>query len=156
VLALSTALAASIVASVARRSSDVWDDAMRVSSNADGLRRQATHLVTANAAAYSDAIDAIGRAAEAGGGHSESFDKTLETAANSPLRIGAIAAEVSVLAADCTANAVEDARADAKAARLLAESCAAAAAILVTANQVVPEDHPSAVQAREQAERAKS
>lgn len=154
VIALTTALAASIVTSVARRSTAEWDDAQRVLANADGLRRQATHLVTANAAAFSDAIDAIGSAAGSEQPGPE-FDKTLHTAASSPMRIGAIAAAVAELADACAINGLQFARADAIVAHQLAEACAAAAASLVDTNQVITEDHPTSAQAHDHADRAK-
>jgi formiminotetrahydrofolate cyclodeaminase len=87
--------------------------------------------MTANEAAYGEALSAIADPAAL------DLDQKLDTAAKSPLRIGAIAADVAKLGRACAEHGVADAKADAESATLLAEACAGSSALLVGTNRNV-------------------
>jgi formiminotetrahydrofolate cyclodeaminase len=129
-----TAMAAGLIASAARRSSD-WDEARGVSAQAQALRSRVEKLAEANEEAYLEALALIEGAAE-DGGRDEAIGKALDTAAELPLSIAECAYDVALLGAEAAQHAVPGGAEDAAAAALLAEAAARAAAGLVAANLV--------------------
>jgi methenyltetrahydrofolate cyclohydrolase len=129
-----TAMAAGLIASAARRSTD-WEEGRGVSAQAQALRARVEKLAEANEEAYLEALALIDGAAE-GGGRDEAIGKALDTAAELPLSIAECAYDVALLGCEAAEHAVRVGAADACAAVLLAEAAARAAAGLVAANLV--------------------
>ena len=140
--ASATALAAALVELVARASYEGWDEAPATATQAQALRVRALELADAESAAFADALAALRPAPD---GPRPELRPALELAANVPLRIAKAAAEVASLAKEAATRGVDDRRADAAAAALLAEGAARAAAHLVEVNLAVqPGDTRSA------------
>jgi formiminotetrahydrofolate cyclodeaminase len=130
------AMAAGLVAMIARLSSEHWPEARTISAQAQTLRRRVTPLAALNAESYSAAIAAL-RGGEDGSGESgrdEAIANALQQAAHVPLQIGEVACDVAVLAAAVAERGEPGLRADAVVAALLAQACARAAATLVEVN----------------------
>ena len=134
-----TAMAAGLIASAARRSTD-WEDARGVAAQAQALRSRVEKLAEANEEAYLEALALIEGADELGG-RDAAIGKALDTAAELPLSIAECAYDVALLGAEAAEHAAPGGAEDAAAAALLAEAAARAAAGLVAANLVsVPGD----------------
>ncbi len=131
-----TAMAAGLIASAARRSTD-WGEARGISAQAQALRSRVEKLAEANEVAYLDAIALLEDVAEGGGeGRDAAIGKALDTAAELPLAIAEAAFDVATLGAEAAQHAAPRGAEDAAAASQLAEAAARAAAGLVAANLV--------------------
>lgn len=128
------AMAAGLIASAARRSTD-WEDGKGVSAQAQALRSRVERLAEANEEAYLEAIALIGDATE-DGSRDAAIGKALDTAAEVPLAIAECAYDVALLGAEAAQHAVRGGAEDACAAALLAEAAARAVAGLVAVNLV--------------------
>ena len=153
--AFTVALAAGLVAMVARSSRDAWKDAGGVGAQASSLLERITPLVGADAEAWEDALAQLRTASErADAQRDDVLEQKLESAAAVPIRIaeaGADAALLAELAADRGDGAY---RADAAVAALLAAAAARAASHLVEVNLGVREGDPRLARVRSSAETA--
>lgn len=133
--ALVTAIAAGLLAKVARGSGDTWPDAAGIAAQAECLRDRATPLADADAAQYEAALRAR---EETGGEEGERRDFALgqafAKAAEPPLQIARAASDVAQLALAVAESGNPALRADAVTAALLAAAAAMAAAELVAVN----------------------
>ncbi len=129
-----TAMAAALIASAARRSTE-WAEGRGVSAQAQALRSRVEKLAEANEQAYLDAI-ALLEVVGDGTGRDAAIGKALDTAAELPLAIAEAAYDVATLGAEAAEHAVARGAEDAAAASQLAEAAAHAAASLVAANLV--------------------
>ena len=138
--ALVTAIAAGLLAKVARGSRETWAEAAGVAAQAESLRDRATPLAEADAKEYEAALRAR---AETGGEQGERRDFTLgrayAKAAEPPLQIVRTAGDVAQLAIAVAESGDPALRADAVTAALLAAAAASAA---------VNTTHPAVVMAR--------
>lgn len=129
------AMAAGLVAGVARLSGESWDGAGAALAQAERLRSRVAPLAGLNVEAYEAAMAEL---AARDGGESEERDARIEAAltraAEVPLTIAEAAADVAELAALVGENGVVAQRADAAAAAILAEAAARAAERLVAVN----------------------
>jgi formiminotetrahydrofolate cyclodeaminase len=128
VAALVATIAAELVATVARRSSETWPEAAGAAAQAEALRRRAAPLCEADARAYLKATEQIGA------GDDFELGRAMARAAEVPLAIAAVAADVAALAKEAAERGDLSVRADAVGAALLAEAAARAAAHLVEIN----------------------
>jgi formiminotetrahydrofolate cyclodeaminase len=130
VAALTLAQAAALVTMVSRRSRGSWSGAAGAGAQARALRRRAIDLVESDAEAWADALAAL-----------ESPDRALEEklgrAAEVPLQIGDLAADVASLAALVAERCEGTYRGDAATAALLAHASARAAEKLVAINLAI-------------------
>ncbi len=134
-----TAMAAGLIASAARRSTD-WEEARGVSAQAQALRSRVEKLAEANEEAYLEALALIENAEEHGT-RDAAIGKALDTAAEVPLSIAECAYDVALLGAEAAQHANRGGAEDAAAAAILAEAAARAAAGLIAANLVsIPGD----------------
>jgi formiminotetrahydrofolate cyclodeaminase len=158
VSAIAIAMAAGLVAMVARRSLEVWPEAKGAVAQADALRARITPLAELNAAAYTEAVETLrDRAASvAPDRRDEAIAAALDRAAGVPLQIGEAGADVGALAALLVERGEGSLRADAAAAALLAQAGASAAAILVEVNLGTTSTDERVAQARAAAEAAKA
>ncbi len=148
--ALTVAVSASLVAMVARASSDSWEEAGGVAAQALAILEHAAPLARSDAEAWQDAVSAL---RGVGGSDAErrnfALAQKLERAAAVPLEIAELAADAAALAA-LTAERGDGAhRADAASAAALAAGAARAASHLVEINLGVPEDDPRLRRARD-------
>jgi formiminotetrahydrofolate cyclodeaminase len=136
--ALVAAIAASVVREAARRSGVVG-----AAAQAERLRNRALPLADANSRAYLEASERLA-------GRNDDFElgRALERAADVPLRIAAVAADVGVLATHVAEQADPAVRADAVGAAFLAEAAARSAAHLVEINLGTGADDPRVLSAR--------
>lgn len=128
------AMAAGLIASAARRSTD-WEDGKGVAAQAQALRSRVERLAEANEEAYLDALALI-EGARVDGGRDAAIGKALDTAAELPLAIAECAFDVALLGAEAAEHAVRGGAEDACAAAALAEAAARAAAGLVAVNLI--------------------
>ena len=135
VAAIVVALSASLLAMTARLSRETWPEAGGAIAQAQLLRLRSGPLAAADAQAFRDAIRALG-----GEPRTETGSRPLELgtalarAAEIPLQITEIAADVAALAVLVAERASADVRPDAAAAAALAHAGARAAAHLVEVN----------------------
>jgi formiminotetrahydrofolate cyclodeaminase len=158
VAAMAVAMAAGLVAMVARRSLEAWPEASGAVAQAESLRKRITPLAELNATAYAEAVATLrDRAASAAPDRrDETIAAALDRAAGVPLQIGEAAADVGSLAALLVERGDGSLRADAAAAALLAQAGAGAAAILVEVNLGTTSTDERVTQARAAAEAAKA
>jgi formiminotetrahydrofolate cyclodeaminase len=158
VAAIAVAMAAGLVAMVARRSLEVWPEASGAVAQAESLRTRITPLAELNASAYAEAVAVLrDRAASvAPDRRDETIAAALDRAAGVPLQIGEAAADVGALAALLVERGEGSLRADAAAAALLAQAGARAAATLVEVNLGTTSTDERVSQARSAAEAAKA
>jgi methenyltetrahydrofolate cyclohydrolase len=149
--AVVTTMAAALVADAARRSQECWDGAAGAAAQAERLRHRAAPLAAQDAAAYRDASE---RLIERTGDFE--LGRALERAAEVPLEIARVAADVTVLARDVAEQGEPAARADAVGAGFLAEAAAKVAAHLVEINLGATMDDERVVSARSFAAAASS
>jgi formiminotetrahydrofolate cyclodeaminase len=128
------AMAAGLIASAARRSTD-WEDAKGVAAQAQALRSRVERLAEANQDAYLHALELIEDARE-DGGRDDLIGEALDTAAELPLAIAECAYDVALLGAEAAEHAARGGAEDACAAASLAEAAARAAAGLVAVNLI--------------------
>jgi formiminotetrahydrofolate cyclodeaminase len=153
--ALVTAIAAGLLAKVARSSGDSWPDAAGVAAQAECLRDRATPLAEAAAKQYEAALRAR---EETGGEPGERRDFALgqayAKAAEPPLQIVRAASDVAQLAIAVAENGEPALRADAVVAALLAAAAAKAGAELVAVNLTASASDPRVLEAAKLAEDA--
>lgn len=153
--ALVTAIAAGLLAKVARGSGDTWPEAAGIAAQAECLRDRATPLAQADAEQYEAALRAR---AEAGDGQGERRDFALgqayAKAAEPPLQIVRAASDVAQLAIAVAESGNPALRADAVTAALLAAAAASAAAELVAVNLTASASDPRVLEAGRLAEEA--
>jgi formiminotetrahydrofolate cyclodeaminase len=128
------AMAAGLIASAARRSTD-WEEGRGVAAQAQALRSRVERLAEANEEAYLEALALIEGATE-DGTRNEAIGKALDTAAELPLAIAECAYDVALLGAEAAQHAVRGGAEDACAAAMLAEAAARAVAGLVAVNLI--------------------
>jgi formiminotetrahydrofolate cyclodeaminase len=136
VAAVVVGLAAALVAMTARASRDCWSGAPGAIAQADALTARVAPLAQADADAYADAIVALhlDRDALDVSARDSLLASTLARAADVPLAIAEIAADVGLLAAEASEHCDPDTRPEALAACLLAEAAGRTAAHLVETN----------------------
>lgn len=152
--ALTVAVAAGLVAMVARCSRDSWTDARGVAAQALAIQDRAAPLAGVDAQAWEEAADALQRAAEGTSvGQDVQLERALDAAAAVPLEIAQLGADVAALAVAAAGRCDGAYRADAAAAAALAAGGARAAAHLVRVNLAVREgdERLARAQASEQA-----
>jgi methenyltetrahydrofolate cyclohydrolase len=138
--ALTVALAAGLIAMVARSSREIWDEAPGVAAQALTLQDRAASLTRTDAEAWDNALVALRAAAHPAENHVNGtrgdleLERKLERAAAIPLEIAELGAATALLAAHAAANGDLAYRADAAAAAALAAGGARAAAHLVEVN----------------------
>lgn len=148
--AVTVAMAAGLVAMVARCSKTNWPDAPGVAAQALQIQKRAGPLASVDAFAWDDALDALRRAKEGEGtGDDAALQLRLERAAAVPLEIAQLAADVADLAAIAGERCEGTYQADAAAAAALAAGAARAALHLVEVNLGVREGDARLKQARE-------
>jgi methenyltetrahydrofolate cyclohydrolase len=153
--ALVTAIAAGLLAKVARGSGDTWPEAAGIAAQAETLRDRATPLAEADAEQYEAALRAR---EETGRDQGERRDFALgqayAKAAKPPLQIVRAASDVAQLALAVAENGEPALRADAVTAALLAAAAAQAAAELVAVNLTASVSDPRVLEAMKLAEEA--
>ena len=153
--ALVTAIAAGLLAKVARSSGDTWPEAAGIAAQADCLRDRATPLAQTDAEQYEAALRAR---AETNDEHGERRDFALgqayAKAAEPPLQIVSVANDVAQLALSVAEGGNPALRADAVAAGLLAAAAASAAAELVAVNLTASARDPRVLEAAKLAQEA--
>jgi len=155
VAAVVTAAAAGLLAKVARSSSEEWAEAPGIAAQAEALRDRAEPLAQADADEYEAALRARGDDREEPGERRDfALGRAFARAAEPPLEIAAVAADVARLAVAVADRGEPALRADAVAAALLAAAAAATAAELVAVNLTSSEGDQRVVRARRLAEEA--
>jgi formiminotetrahydrofolate cyclodeaminase len=153
--ALATAVAAVLIATAARRSAGSWEEAPGAAAQAETLVARAVDLSSEDAEAFRQARDALEHRADLpADSRDETLRATLSYAADVPLRIAELAADVTVLAGEVAARGLPDSRADVVAGALLAAGAGRAAAHLVEVNLATASQDPRVERARVAAERA--
>ena len=134
--ALVTALAAALLAKIARTST-AWPESRGIAAQAESLRDRAAPLAQADAEEYEAALQAReddGGQAEAGERRDFVLGRAYARAAEPPLQIARAAADVAELAVVVARNGDPAFHADAVIAALLAAAAASSAAELVGVN----------------------
>lgn len=134
--ALVAAMAAELVAAAARRSTGTWDEAAGAAAQAHALRLRVAPLVSSDAQAYAEARELLGDRSRDERPEFRDFrlGRALSRAAEVPLLIAHVAADVAALGKEVAEHGDEAARGDAAGASLLAHAAARAAAHLVEIN----------------------
>jgi len=141
--AIVVAMAAALVAKVARASYGYWQEAGGVIGQAETFRARVAPLAQADAEAYQEALSALrGREELAERYRDQQLRAALERSAEIPLQIAEAGCDLACLAALLVENGNPEVRADAAAAAILAESGARVAAQLVETNLGATEDDP--------------
>jgi formiminotetrahydrofolate cyclodeaminase len=146
--AVTVALGASLVAMVARCSEETWEDARGITAQALAIQDRVGPLANADASAWEVALDALGRAATGDPVGDAELERRLEAAAQVPLDIAQLGADVAELAVLAAERCDGSYRADAVAAAALAAGAARAAAHLVEVNLGVREGDQRLARAR--------
>jgi formiminotetrahydrofolate cyclodeaminase len=136
--ALVVAMAASLVTKAARSSRESWPEAGGAAAQAEALRARAMPLADSDALVYRDAHARLGRTE----GVDHTLAASLDRAAEVPLEIARIGADVTALAREVSERCDPALRPDVAGAAVLAAAAAQAAAQLVEANLTVAEDDP--------------
>lgn len=131
------AMAAALTAMAARRSRDGWPEADGVIAQAEHLRRRAAPLAQENADAFGEAFALLDAPAQ---GRDVDLGRALTRAAEVPLMIAQVAADVAALAKEVAECGDPTVRGDATGAALLAQAAARSAAHLVEINLGVLEN----------------
>ena len=133
--ATAVAMAAGLVGMSARLSHDKLDDSAALAARADALRARAAPLAQADARAYGRVLEAYQMPKnEDPRARREEIAKALSAAAEIPLEVAEIAAEVASLGVGLAENGNANLKGDSIAATLLAEAGARSAAVLVAIN----------------------
>jgi methenyltetrahydrofolate cyclohydrolase len=151
--ALTVAIAAGLVAMVARKSED-WDESPGIAAQALALQARAAPLALADARVWDDALEALAAAREHATPSNGELEAKLDLSATIPLQIAETAADTASLAALAAELGEGTFRADAAAAAVLAAAGARAAAHLVAVNLTVQEGDGRLVRARRNADSA--
>jgi methenyltetrahydrofolate cyclohydrolase len=146
--ALTVAIAAGLVAMVARRSADSWEDSPGIAAQALSLQAKAAPLALADAEAWEQALQALEAAREDETPPNGQLEEKLDLSTTVPLQIAETAADTASLAALAAELGEGTYRADAAAAAVLAAAGARAAAHLVAVNLTVQEGDPRLARAR--------
>ena len=155
VAAVVVATAAGLLAKVARSSGEDWLEAPGIAAQAETLRDRAAPLAQANADEYEAALRLRGNDGEEAGERRDFvLGRAFARAAEPPLEIARIAADVVRLSVTVAERGEPALRADAIAAALLAAAAADAAAELVAVNLTASADDQRVLQARRLAEDA--
>jgi methenyltetrahydrofolate cyclohydrolase len=135
-LAVALATAAAVVQMAARLSPESWTDAAGVAAQAESLAARAARLVDEDAEAYRRALDARGAAdaAEKQERRDWSLGQITAAAAEPPLALARLAADVTELCAAAGARVEPRVHADVAAAAALAAAVARGARELVAVN----------------------
>jgi formiminotetrahydrofolate cyclodeaminase len=143
------AIAAGLVAMVARASTKSWDEAGGIAAQALAILERVGPLARVDAEAWQDAVSALA-GSEDGAPERRNFalEKKLERAAAVPLEIAELAADAAALAVLAGERGDGAYRPDAAAAAALAAGAARAAAHLVEINLAVRADDPRLLRAR--------
>jgi formiminotetrahydrofolate cyclodeaminase len=136
------ALAARLIATLARRSAGCWPDAGRAAAEATDLAERLDSLGRADAHAYLAALEAL-RGTEHSG---EALREKLSAAADIPIQICEAASEIALLAREVVDRGEPELEADACGAAMMAEGAARAAAQLVSTNLTITDDDPRVVE----------
>jgi methenyltetrahydrofolate cyclohydrolase len=131
--ALVTALAAALLAKIARTST-AWPDSRGIAAQAESLRDRAAPLAQADAEEYEAAFQAREDEGEVGERRDFALGRAYARAAEPPLQIARAAADVAELAVVVARNGDPAFHADAVIAALLAAAAASSAAELVGVN----------------------
>lgn len=157
VAALTAAQAAALLAHAAMRSEATWSDARGVAAQAENLVNRAAGLAELNAMVYEDAVALL---SDPGQVEERMRDfmigRRLASAAEVPLAIGEVAADICELAAACAERVADEVRADVRVARLLAAAVATGARELVEVNLTVGPDDAILTRAIDHQTRANS
>ena len=141
--AIVVAMAAGLVAMVARASKEHWAEAGGAIGQAEAFRARVAPLAQADAEVYREALTALRRREALEERYrDQQLRAALERAAEIPLKIAEAGSDLACLAALLVENGNPEVRADAAAASLLAEGGARAAAKLVEINLGTTEDDP--------------
>jgi methenyltetrahydrofolate cyclohydrolase len=133
--ATAVAMAAGLVGMSARLSHDKLDDSAALAARADALRARAAPLAQADARAYGRVLEAYRMPkSEDPRARREEIANALSAAADIPLEVAEIAAEVASLGVGLAENGNANLKGDSIAATLLAEAGARSAAVLVAIN----------------------
>jgi len=152
--ALVTAIAAGLLAKVARGSRDSWPEAAGIAAQAESLRNRATPLADVAVEQYEAALRIREESAEPGERRDFALGRAYAKAAEPPLQIARAAADVAQLAVAVAESGEPALRADAVVAALLAAAAANAAAELVAVNLTASAGDPRVVEAAKVAEDA--
>jgi len=152
--ALVTAIAAGLLAKVARGSRDSWPEAAGIAAQAESLRDRATPLADVAVEQYEAALRIREESAEPGERRDFALGRAYAKAAEPPLQIARAAADVAQLAVAVAESGEPALRADAVVAALLAAAAASAAAELVAVNLTASAGDPRVVEAAKVAEDA--
>jgi formiminotetrahydrofolate cyclodeaminase len=148
--AIVVAMAASLVAKAARSPCESWPEAGGAAAQAEALRARATPLADADALVYREAHARLGRA----DGADHTLAASLDRAAEVPLEITRIGADVAALAREVADRCDPGLRPDVLGAAVLAAAAAQTAAQLVEANLTVFEGDPRVLEANAHADAA--
>jgi formiminotetrahydrofolate cyclodeaminase len=149
------ALAAGVLAMAARASGDDWEDSGGVAAQAELLRARAAPLAQLDAETYERALAA--RDDHAGLDEARrdwEIGKAFAAAAEPPLEIARVAADIAELALEVVTRADQRLRPDALAAAALASAVARASAELVAVNLTATDDDVRVREAHAHAEDA--
>jgi formiminotetrahydrofolate cyclodeaminase len=141
--AVTVAMAAGLVAMVARASKDYWPEAGGAAGQADTFRARVAPLAQADADVYKDALTILRTREEVSERYrDQTLRDALEKAAEIPVRIVEAGSDLACLAALLVENGNPEVRADAAVACVLAEGGARAAAKLVETNLGATDEDP--------------
>jgi formiminotetrahydrofolate cyclodeaminase len=153
--ALVTAMAAGLLAKVARGSVDTWPEAAGIAAQAESLRARAAPLAQADAEQYEAALLARGQSGDGQDARQDfALGQAYAKAAEPPLQIAQLASDVAQLALTVAQNCDAALWADAVTAALLAAAAAKAAAELVAVNLTASADDRRVLEAAKVAEEA--
>jgi formiminotetrahydrofolate cyclodeaminase len=139
--AVTVAVAAGLVAMVARCSREAWGDARGVAAQALSIQDRVASLAHVDAQAWEDASAALRAAAEGeDAGGDAALEQLLDRAAAVPLEIAQLGADIAELAVLAAERCDGEFRADAAAAAALAAGGSRAAAHLVRVNLAIRDD----------------
>ena len=153
--ALVTAIAAGLLAKVARSSGDTWPEAAGIAAQAECLRDRVTPLAQEVAEQYEAALRARAETGEEQGERRDfALGRAYAKAAEPPLQIARAANDVAQLAIDVAEGGNPALRADAVTAALLAAAAASSASELVAVNLTASAGDPRVLEAAKLAEEA--
>jgi methenyltetrahydrofolate cyclohydrolase len=155
VAALVTAIAAALLAKVARMSGETWPEAAGIIAQAERLRDRATPLAQADAEQYEAALRARAASGDEQGERRDfALGQAYAKAAEPPLEIVRTATDVAQLALAVAENGNPGLRADAVIAAVLAAAAASAGAELVAVNLTASASDPRVLEAAKLAKEA--
>lgn len=153
--AVCAAMAAALVCSVARQSREQWEDAVAMAAQAEQLRARAALLAELDARAFDQALRTLAEPGDGSPDRDARLERSLTRAAELPLEIVEIGADVTELAAQTADRCDPKVKADAIAAATLAEAASRAGATLVEVNLTTTEEDPRVDLARSLVARAR-